>query len=61
VAADVAVSWFFLTDIGLEYRTQLTRKFRSVVSEAAADLINKKTIIPKAAAKVATDAFIKKD
>jgi hypothetical protein len=44
-----------------EYRTQLTRKFRSVVSEAAADLINKKTIIPKAAAKVAMDAFIKKD
>jgi gas vesicle protein len=60
VAAGVALGWLFLTDKGAEYRSQLTRKFKAVVSETAAEVIDKKTIIPKTSAKVATDAVIKK-
>jgi gas vesicle protein len=59
VAAGIALGWFFLTDKGTEYRRQLTRKVKEGVSDTAADFIDQKTIFPKKAAKVATDAVIK--
>lgn len=59
VAAGIALGWLFLTDKGAQYRGQITRKFKEEISDKAADIIDKKTIIPKKAAKVATDAVIK--
>ncbi len=59
VTAGIGLGWLFLTDKGAQYRRQLTRKVKEAVSDTAAGLIDKKTIIPKKAAKVATDAVIK--
>ncbi|MBL4675045.1 MAG: YtxH domain-containing protein [Mucilaginibacter sp.] len=59
VAAGIALGWLFLTDKGAEYRRQITRKVKEGVSDTAADFIDKKTFVPKKAAKVATDAVIK--
>jgi gas vesicle protein len=59
VAAGIALGWLFLTNTGAQYRRQISRKIKEGVSDAAADLIDKKTIFPKKAAKVATDAVIK--
>jgi gas vesicle protein len=59
VAAGIGLGWLFLTDKGAQYRRQITRKVKEGVSDTAADIIDKKTIIPKKAAKVATDAVIK--
>jgi gas vesicle protein len=58
-AAGIALGWLFLTDKGAQYRRQITRAVKEGVSDTAAGLIDKKTIIPKKAAKVATDAVIK--
>ena len=59
VTAGIGLGWLYLTDKGAQYRRQLTRKFREAVSDTPAEVIDKKTIIPKKAAKVATDAVIK--
>ena len=59
VAAGVGLGWLYLTDKGANYRGQITKKFREAVSDKAAGLIDKKTIVPKKVAKVATDAVIK--
>lgn len=59
VTAGIGLGWLYLTDKGAQYRRQMTRKFREAVSDTAAEVIGKKTIIPKKAAKVATDAVIK--
>jgi len=59
VAAGIGLGWLYLSDKGAQYRRQISRKFKEGVSDTAAELIDKKTIIPKKAAKVATDAVIK--
>jgi gas vesicle protein len=59
VAAGIALGWLFLTDKGTQYRTQITKKIKEKVSDTAAELIDKKTIVPKKTAKIATDAVIK--
>ena len=59
VTAGIALGWLLLTDKGTGYRRQLSRRFKEALSAQAADVINKKTIIPKKAAKLATDAVIK--
>lgn len=58
-AAGIALGYLFLTEKGAQYRRQLTRAVKEGVSDTAAGIIDKKTIIPKKAAKVATDAVIK--
>jgi gas vesicle protein len=58
-AAGVAFGYLFLTDKGAEYREQIADKFKELVGDKVAEIIDKKTIIPKKAAKVATDAVIK--
>ena len=59
LTAGVALGWLYLTDGGAQYRRQLTRKVKERLSDGAAELIDKKTIVPKKLAKVATDAVIK--
>jgi len=59
VAAGIGLGWLYLTDKGAQYRRQISRKVKEDISDTAAGLIDKKTIIPKKAAKVATDAMIK--
>jgi gas vesicle protein len=59
VAAGIALGYLFLTDKGTQYRRQITRKVKEGVSDTAAEIIDQKTIIPKKAAKVATDTVIK--
>ena len=59
VTAGIGLGWLFLTDKGAQYRRQISRKFMEGVSDTAAEVIDKKTIIPKKVAKVATDAVIK--
>jgi gas vesicle protein len=59
VTAGLGLGWLFLTDKGAQYRRQISRKFKEAVSDKAAALIDQKTIVPKKAAKVATDAVIK--
>lgn len=58
-AAGAALGWLFLTDKGAICREQITNKFKEGLSDTAAEIIDKKTIFPKQAAKVATDAVIK--
>ena len=58
-AAGIALGWLLLTGKGAQYRSQISRKFKGAVSDTAAGIIDKKTIIPKKAAKVATDAVVK--
>ncbi|MET3979742.1 hypothetical protein ABIB62_002332 [Mucilaginibacter sp. UYP25] len=59
VVAGIGLVYLFLTDKGAQHRRQISRKFKEVVSDKVAEVIDKKTIIPKKAAKVATDAIIK--
>ncbi len=59
MAAGIGLGWLFLTDKGAQYRRQLSRRLKETVSEQAAGLISKKTVVPKKLAKVATDAIIK--
>lgn len=59
VTAGIGLGYLFLTDKGAQYRRQLSRSVKELLSDTAAGLIDKKTIIPKKAAKVATDAVIK--
>ena len=59
VTAGIGLGWLYLTDKGAQYRRQISRKFKEAVRDTAAEVIDKKTIIPKKAAKVATDAVIK--
>jgi gas vesicle protein len=59
VTAGIGLGWLFLTDKGAQYRRQISRKFKEGVSDTVAEVIDKKTIIPKKAAKMATDAVIK--
>lgn len=59
VTAGIGLGWLFLTDKGAQYRRQISRKFKEEVSDTAAEVIDKKTIVPKKAAKVVTDAVIK--
>jgi hypothetical protein len=61
VAAGICLGWLFLTDKGAKYREQIAAKFKETISDKAAEIIDKKTIVPKKAAKVATDAVIKSD
>lgn len=58
-AAGIALGWLYLTDSGAQYRRVLSRKIKDAVSDTAAEIIDKKTIVPKKAAKVATDKLIK--
>ena len=59
VTAGIGLGWLYLTDKGVQHRRQISRKFKESVSDTATEVIDKKTIIPKKAAKVATDAVIK--
>jgi gas vesicle protein len=59
MAAGISLGWLCLTDKGAQYRRQVTRKFKDAVSDTAAEVIDQKTIVPKKAAKLATDAVIK--
>ncbi|MDB5116534.1 MAG: Recombinase [Mucilaginibacter sp.] len=59
VTAGIGLGWLFLTDKGAQYRRQITRKLKEGISDTAAEVVDNKTIIPKKAAKVATDAVIK--
>jgi gas vesicle protein len=59
VTAGIGLGWLFLTDKGAQYRRQISRKFKEGASDTVAEVIDKKTIIPKKAAKMATDAVIK--
>jgi hypothetical protein len=59
VTAGIGLGYLFLTDKGAQYRRQIGRRFKEAVSDKAATLIDKKTFVPKKAAKVATDAVIK--
>ena len=60
VAVGAGLGWLYLTETGTECRRQVSRKFKEGVSDSVADFIDKKTIVPKKLAKVATDAVIKK-
>jgi gas vesicle protein len=60
VTAGIGLGWLFLTKKGAQYRRQISRKVKEAVSDTAAEVIDKKTIIPKKVAKVATDAVIKR-
>jgi hypothetical protein len=59
VTAGIGLGWLFLTGKGAQYRREISRKIKETVSDTAAGFIDKKTIIPKKVAKVATDAVIK--
>ena len=59
LTAGIGLGWLYLTDKGAQYRRQISRTVKEGISDKAAALIDKKTIIPKKAAKVATDAVIK--
>lgn len=60
LTAGIGLGYLYLTDKGAEYRRQISRKFKEKISDKAAELIDKKTFVPKKVAKVATDAVIKK-
>ena len=57
--AGIALGWLFLSDKGADYRRQISRKFKEAASNQAAEVIDKKTFVPKKVAKAATDAVIK--
>ncbi|WP_186292798.1 hypothetical protein, partial [Mucilaginibacter corticis] len=57
--AGISLGWLYLTDDGAQYRRQISRRIKEGISDKAADVISKKTIVPKKAAKLATDALIK--
>ena len=59
VTAGIALGWLYLTDRGAQYRRQISRKLKEAVSETASEVIDKKTVVPKKAAKAVTDAVIK--
>lgn len=59
LTAGIGLGWLYLTDKGAQYRRQISRKIKEGASNTAAEVIDKKTIIPKKAAKVVTDAVIK--
>jgi hypothetical protein len=59
VAAGIGLGWLYLTDKGAQQRRIISRKWKEVVSDSAAQLIDEHTIISKDVAKVATDAAIK--
>ncbi len=59
VAAGIGLGWLYLTDDGTQYRRQISRKFKESISDTAAEIIDKKTVVPKKVAKVATDVVIK--
>ena len=59
LTAGITLGWLFLTDKGAQYRRQISRRVKDGLSDTAAEIIDKKTIIPKKAAKAATDAVIK--
>jgi hypothetical protein len=59
ITIGIGLGWLFLTDKGAQYRRQISAGFKEEVSNKVAAVIDKKTIIPKKAAKVATDAVIK--
>ena len=59
VAAGIGLGWLYLTDNGAQYRRQISRRVKEAVSDSAAEVIGKKTIVPKKLAKAATDAVIK--
>jgi hypothetical protein len=59
VTAGIGLGWLYLTDRGAQYRRQISRKLKEVVSDTAAEVIDKKTVVPKKAAKAVTDTVIK--
>jgi hypothetical protein len=60
VAAGIGLGWLYLTESGASCRTQISGKFKEGISDTVADFIDKKTLVPRKLAKVATDAVIKK-
>lgn len=58
-AAGIALGWLYLTDEGAQCRRLISRTVKEGASDITATIIDKKTIIPKPVAKVATDAVIK--
>ena len=59
LTAGIGLGWLYLTDKGAQYRRQISRRIKEEMSDDAAELIDKKTVVPKKLAKVATDAVIK--
>jgi hypothetical protein len=59
-ATGISLGWLYFTGSGAQCRRQLSLKVNDTLSNTAAEIIDKKTIIPKKAAKAATDAIIKK-
>lgn len=59
LTAGIGFGRLYLTDSGAQYCRQLTRRVKERLSDSAANLIDKKTIVPKKVAKLATDAVIK--
>lgn len=59
ITAGIDLGWLFLTGKGAQYRSQISRRFQEGLSDKAAEVIDKQTIIPKKAAKLGTDAVIK--
>ena len=59
MTAGIDLGWLFLTERGAQYRKQISERFKEEISNTAAEVIDKKTIIPKRVAKVATDAVVK--
>jgi hypothetical protein len=59
ITAGIGLGWLYLTDKGAQSRRQISRRFKEKLSDTAAEVVDKKTIFPKKAAKVVTDAIIK--
>jgi hypothetical protein len=59
VTTGIALGYLFLTEKGADYRNQIAERFKEKVSDKAAAVISKKTIVPKKVAKVATDIVVK--
>jgi len=58
-AAGIGLAYLFLTEKGKACRKDMSRRFKELVSDEAATFIDQKTIVPKKAAKLATDVIIK--
>ena len=54
-----ALAYLFLIDSGSGNRKQMKKMVKNALKEKAADLVSKKTIIPKKAVKALADHLIK--
>jgi len=59
LGAGIGLGWLLLTEKGAAYSKQISAKLKELLSDTAAKEIDENTVIPKKAAKVATDAVIK--